>query len=137
MLRPWQSHSSCSKRCVRERNETGCVIKDKRLDQGVGNCEQGRKEDGGYTMATPKLHRNATFCFYESQHFVMKANILLKISCMRAPGWLSWLNIRLLIMGQVMISGSWDGAPSRAPCSAWNLLLPLPLLLPTPSKINT
>ncbi|CAD7673840.1 unnamed protein product [Nyctereutes procyonoides] len=25
---------------------------------------------------------------------------------------------------------SWDQAPSQAPCSAWSLLLPLPLLLP-------
>jgi len=30
---------------------------------------------------------------------------------------------------QVTISGSWDRAPHRAPCSAESLLLPLPLPL--------
>ena len=35
-----------------------------------------------------------------------------------APGWLSWLGIQLLILAQVMILGWWDGALSRALCSA-------------------
>ena len=51
-------------------------------------------------------------------------------------------NFKLLVLGclgdsvvkrlpsaQVMIPGSWDRAPHRAPCSAGSLLLPLPLPL--------
>ena len=37
---------------------------------------------------------------------------LIKSSRTGAPGWLSQLNVRLLISAQVMISGSWDGVPS-------------------------
>jgi len=47
-----------------------------------------------------------------------------------APGWLSWLGIRFLISAQVMISGSWDRVPHRAPCSVGSLLLPLPATPP-------
>jgi len=34
-----------------------------------------------------------------------------------APGWLSWLSVRLLILVQVVISGSWDQAPHWVLCS--------------------
>ena len=67
-----------------------------------------------------------------------------------APGWLSWLSIRVFILAQVMISWSWSHGheikpPLWAPCSAWGLLqiLSLPLLLSLPclhalflSKLN-
>ena len=54
------------------------------------------------------------------------------------PGWLSQLNIWLFILAQVMISGSWDGAPHGAPHWIWILLqiLFLPLPLPLPSSRN-
>ena len=39
-------------------------------------------------------------------------------------------SVKHLPSAQVMISGSWDGVPHRAPCSAESLLLSLPLLLP-------
>ena len=45
------------------------------------------------------------------------------------PGWARW--VKHLPWAQLMISGSWDGAQHRAPCSAGSLLLPLPL--PRPS----
>jgi len=38
--------------------------------------------------------------------------------------------VERLPSAQVMVPGSWDRAPHRAPCSAGSLLLPLPLLLP-------
>jgi len=46
--------------------------------------------------------------------------------------------VKLLPSAQVMFSRSWDQAPSRAPCSAGNLLLPLPLplLVLSISQIN-
>jgi len=48
------------------------------------------------------------------------------------PGWGAWVAqlVGRLPSAQVMIPGSWDQAPHRAPCSAGSLLLPLPLLLP-------
>ena len=39
-------------------------------------------------------------------------------------------SVKPLPLAWVMISGSWDRAPLRAPCSAGSLLLPLPPLLP-------
>ena len=51
-----------------------------------------------------------------------------------APGWLSQLSIALLFLAQVMISGSWDGAPCWALCWAWSLFRILslpPTLLPS------
>ena len=47
-----------------------------------------------------------------------------------APGWLSWISIRLLISAQVIISGSWDLALCQAPHSARSLLDILSLSLP-------
>ena len=44
-----------------------------------------------------------------------------------APGWLSWLNIQLLVSAQVVISRSWDRALQWAPCSeecTWDSLYP-------------
>jgi len=49
---------------------------------------------------------------------------------MGAPEWLSQLSVWLSVLAQVVVSGSWDGAPRRALCSAQGLLVPLPLLLP-------
>ena len=50
------------------------------------------------------------------------------------PGWLCLL---LLVLTQVEISGLWDPAPDRAPCSTQSLLktlsLSLHLLLPLPT----
>ena len=39
-------------------------------------------------------------------------------------------SVKCLPSAQVMIPGSWDGAPRQAPCSVGSLLLPLPLPLP-------
>jgi len=39
-------------------------------------------------------------------------------------------SVGCLLSAQVMISGTWDGAPSWAPYSPEGLLLPLPLPLP-------
>ena len=39
-----------------------------------------------------------------------------------APGWLSWLSVRHLILAQVRISQSWDQALHQALCWAWSLL---------------
>ena len=47
-----------------------------------------------------------------------------------SPGGLSQLRIQLMISAWVLISGSWDGAPCQAPCSAGSLLETLPLPLP-------
>ena len=44
-----------------------------------------------------------------------------------ASGWFSQLSISLLILAQVMIPGSWDWAPHRAPHCVWSLLEILPL----------
>ena len=49
------------------------------------------------------------------------------------PGWLSWLSNWLLILAQVMISGSWDQAWPWAQGSAESLLIdPLSLCLLLP-----
>ena len=62
-----------------------------------------------------------------------------------APGWHSQLGTWLLVLAQVMNSGSWDGAPCQAPCStesASGFSLPLPLsplahsLFPLNKKIS-
>lgn len=39
-----------------------------------------------------------------------------------AREWLNQLSVRLLITAQVVISGSWNQTPRRAPCSAGNML---------------
>ena len=58
-----------------------------------------------------------------------------------APGWLSLLGVWLLILAQVMISGSWDWALCWAPGSAGSLLEIPSLCLPPPvlpfSKYDT
>ena len=60
----------------------------------------------------------------------------LEVPQLGAPGWLSWLSIQLLILAQVMTSGSRAQALHQALHSAKSLLeilslsLPLPLLLP-------
>ena len=56
----------------------------------------------------------------------------LSMTACGALGWLSGLNIWLLISAQVMIAGSWDWAPSQPPCWAWKLhkILCLPFPLP-------
>ena len=48
------------------------------------------------------------------------------------------VNIRLLVLAQVLISELWDGAPCRAPCSAWSLpgILSFFLCLSLTPKIN-
>ena len=54
-----------------------------------------------------------------------------KVNISRAPGWLSWLNVQLLISAQVTISWLWDRAPHWPLCWLWSLLksLSLPLSL--------
>ena len=52
----------------------------------------------------------------------------LKRKRLGAPGYLSQLSIRLLILAQVMISGSWDWAPCWALPWAWSML---EILLPS------
>ena len=56
------------------------------------------------------------------------------------PRWLSQLSIWLLILAQVVTSGSWDWAPDGAPSSVEScfriLSLTLPLLLLSVRKIN-
>ena len=54
----------------------------------------------------------------------------LKKCWLGAPAWLSQSSIRLLILAQVMISGSWDRVPRGAPCLVE--LASLPLSLPFP-----
>ena len=39
-----------------------------------------------------------------------------------APGWLSWLSVRVLILARVMIPGLWDWALSGTPRWVWSLL---------------
>ena len=46
-----------------------------------------------------------------------------------APGWLSWLNVWLLILAQVMISQTWDQAPRWALHCVWTLIK---ILSPSP-----
>lgn len=53
------------------------------------------------------------------------------------PAWLSRLSTGLLILAQVMIRGSWDGAHHRVPCSAWSLLVSFSLLLHLLALLNT
>ena len=54
------------------------------------------------------------------------------------PGWCRWLSIGLLVLAQVMISGSWDQVPCQALCSAWSLfeILSLPHPLPLPLMLS-
>ena len=44
-------------------------------------------------------------------------------------------SVKHLPLAQVMISGSWDGAPCQGPCSVGSLFLPLSLLLHPPFLI--
>ena len=48
--------------------------------------------------------------------------------CIPRGSWVAQ-SVKRLPLAQVMISGSRDQAPHRAPCSVANLLLPLPLPL--------
>ena len=57
-------------------------------------------------------------------------------SCPELPGWLSQWGVWLLILAQLMISGSWDGALCWAPGSAASPLNILSLLLPFPIHQN-
>ena len=61
-----------------------------------------------------------------------------KIRIWWAPGWLSQLNIRLLISAQVMISRLWDRARYRAQCLGGSLLkiFSSPSLSPSPLLLN-
>ena len=45
-------------------------------------------------------------------------------------GAIKWLSVGLLVLAQVMISGSWDGVLSQALCSAQSRL---EILSPSPS----
>ena len=54
-------------------------------------------------------------------------NIRFLKNALRAPGWLKSVEPLILPSAQVMISVSWDQAPSWALCSMGSLLLPLPL----------
>ena len=55
-----------------------------------------------------------------------------KISIFKRNPWDTWVAplVEHVSLAQVMIPGSWDPAPSQAPCSEGSLLflLPLPLL---------
>ena len=48
--------------------------------------------------------------------------------------WVAQL-VKRLPLAQIMISGSWDGAPGQVPCSEGSLLLPLPLPSLAPALI--
>ena len=66
----------------------------------------------------------------------MISECLLKKDIQGVPGWLSWLS-GLMILAQVMISGSWDWALSQAPWSAGNPLEALPFCpIPAMSEIT-
>ena len=59
------------------------------------------------------------------------------LKAMKEDAWMAQL-VMHLPSAQVMILGSWDGAPCPAPCSAGSLqlplLLPLPLFVLVPSQ---
>ena len=59
-----------------------------------------------------------------SYHIITKNANPTLIKTFKIPGALVWL----LVLSEIMISGSWDGAPCEALCSVGSLLLPL--LLP-------
>ena len=63
-------------------------------------------------------------CIYKGCIFRMliKCNNFHLKSIREAPGWLSQLGVWLLILLQVMISGSWDRAPCWTLCSVGSLL---------------
>ena len=64
-------------------------------------------------------------CRSPSKHYYYLAH--------QSLSWSTWVAqlVKHLALAQVMIPGSWDGAPSWAPCSVGTLLLP-PLALPWP-----
>lgn len=83
---------------------------------------------------------NTFECFFSSYycHLVNSQKDHVKVSnssfkskghLVGSPGWLNRLNFWLLVLAQVIISGSWDGAPSWALHSAQSLLVPSPLPL--------
>ena len=76
-------------------------------------------------------------------HNRKRMNFFFKI--VKTLGWLSWLNVWLLILAQVMISGLWDGALSPAShwASCWTLskkhgaCLIFSLSLPLPPNLHS
>ena len=71
------------------------------------------------------------------RHFPLSVKTLYVVT--GAPGWLHRLAVRLLISAQVMVSGSWDWAPSWALCWTLSLLemLSFPLPLPPAPCVHT
>lgn len=62
--------------------------------------------------------------------------VLLKVQNMGALGWPSGLNIWLLILAHVLISGSQDRAPHGKPPGVWWILLPTLSLCPSPRALS-
>ena len=91
------------------------------ISYGLDYCPDGHQVvSHGFCLRPPDVE-----CFWASFHLLVsypffQGNACLSL-CPGAPGWLSRLSIG------VVISGSWDQAPFRAPCSTGRLL---PLLLP-------
>ena len=101
---------------------------------------QTSKKEESYTFPTMQLRHLARkakcqqirlICFQETNQRVKYKQVIWEKN-LRVLGWLSCLNVQLLILAQVRLSESWDQAPTSSSSlsrkSAF-LSLPLPMLL--------
>ena len=117
------NHSDCN-------GAEGCWVE----RQSVSS-RQGHFPDGSLSLPSiqSNLYKEDNYCSKSSwnlSHLSWEAKMTPTLRF-----WGTWLvqSVKHLPSAQVMIPGSWDGAPHWAPCSAGSLLLP-PLLPSPPSS---
>ena len=83
------------------------VVYTARMREWLGNCPVNSAEVRQESLGLRVLNIHSPKGSENSSKFRL---------VLGAPGWLSWLSVRLLILAQVTVSGLWVGAPSWAWC---------------------
>ena len=88
------------------------------------NAERGR-DAGRHSGKTSRLWNTVTKSDLYMSYLLMSKDSSVSVTEWMLRGTWGAQSVKCLPFAQVMILGSWDGAPHRAPCSEGNLLLPL------------